>query len=258
MMYIILVLFLAGAALLVVMLMQAFSNDVRKQELSFTDFPMSLENTTIFFISDIHRREISDKLISKAAGKTDLVIIGGDLTEKGVPLARVASNLRKLKQLGPVYFVWGNNDYEADEDEFQKLLTESGIKVLDNKAVTIESDLGEKLSILGVDTVNLNRDRLDLALAESEKDSFKILASHYPSIVQKVTLEHNIRLILSGHTHGGQIHILGYSPYKRGGITRLAKTILFISNGYGTTLFPLRLGAPAECHLITLKRQQNG
>lgn len=258
MFYFIGVLLLAVASLLFHMLVEAFSNNVNEQEFTFTDFPESVGNISIFFISDIHRRIISDHVISRVKGKANVVLIGGDLVEKGVPYTRVTSNLTKLKQLGPVYFVRGNNDYEVAQDEFQKILDQLEVTVLDNTAAAIESERREKLCILGVDTFNLSRDRLDLALAEADEDSFKILVSHYPDIIQKILPEHNIRLVLSGHTHGGQIHILGYSPYKRGGISKFANTILLISNGYGTTALPLRLGAPAECHLITLKRKQIG
>lgn len=254
MIYFIVFLLLTGGFLLVIMLQQAFANNVREQELCYTDFPKSFNNIKIFFISDIHRRVISEKVINRVKGKADLVIIGGDLVEKGVSFERVKTNLRKLNQLCPVFFVWGNNDYEVDNAEFLEVLLKAGIKVLNNTAATFESDQGEKISILGIDTMNLKRDRLDQALAITPEKSFKILASHYPDIVQTIHPEQNIRLILSGHTHGGQIHILGYSPYRRGGIKRFGNTIQIISNGYGTTAIPLRLGAPAECHLITLKR----
>jgi predicted MPP superfamily phosphohydrolase len=245
-------LFIIGGCLLFYMLKEAFLNNVIEHELFFSDFPTSFGKVSIFFISDIHRRNISDKVINSVKGKADIVVIGGDLTEKGVPFEKVKANLLKLKQIGPVYFVWGNNDYEVDFHELDAILMASGIKVLDNTAVTFESDQGEKLCLLGVDDLHLKRDRLDLALLDAEEKSFKILASHYPRITEKILSEDEIRLVLSGHTHGGQIHILGYSPHERGKIKRLENTILFISNGYGTTALPLRLGAPAECHLITL------
>ncbi|MDR6122550.1 putative MPP superfamily phosphohydrolase [Bacillus sp. SLBN-46] len=245
-----------GACLLAYMLLEAFGNKVLEHKLVFPDFPESLGNVSLFFISDIHRREISDTIINLVMGKADLVVIGGDLTEKGVSFDKVKANLMKLKRIGPVYFVWGNNDYEVDYHELDAILLDAGVKVLDNTAVTFESRLGEKLCLLGVDDLNQNRDRLDYALQDAEESSFKILACHYPNITEKIVPEHRIRLVLSGHTHGGQIHIFGYSPYKRGGIKKLANTILLISNGYGTTALPLRLGAPAETHLITLSREQ--
>lgn len=236
------------------MVREAFLNKVVEQELVFSDFPASFGKVTIFFISDIHKRTISDLIIDKVKGKADLVIIGGDLTEKGVPFEKVKTNLVKLKQVGPVYFVWGNNDYEVDFRKLDAILLDLGVKVLANTAVTFESPLGEKLCLLGVDDMSQERDRLDLALLDAEVNSFKIMASHIPAIMKKIIPEHEIRLVLSGHTHGGQIHLFGYSPYKKGGIKKLNNTILFISNGYGTTALPLRLGAPAESHLITLQR----
>jgi uncharacterized protein len=155
-----------------------------------------------------------------------------------------------------VYFVWGNNDYETDFRKLDAILLDYGVKVLDNTAAIFESAKGDKLSLLGVDALNQERDRLDLALLDAEDNSFKILASHYPDITAKIMPEHKIRLVLSGHTHGGQIHMLGYSPYEKGKVEKLENTTLLISNGYGTTGVPLRLGAPAQCHLITLKNEQ--
>jgi uncharacterized protein len=242
-----------GASLLIFMLREAFLNNVVEHDMYFSDFPRSFGKVSLFFISDIHRRTITDKLIKKVKGRTDLVIIGGDLTEKGVPFDRVKKNLAMLKQVGPVYFVWGNNDYEVDYHELDAILLDYGVKVLDNTAVTFESSEGEKFCVLGIDDLNQKRDRLDLALHDTHGSKFKILASHYPSITKKISPEYNIQLVLSGHTHGGQIHILGYSPYERGKVKKLGNTTLLISNGFGTTSLPLRLGAPSECHLITLR-----
>jgi uncharacterized protein len=254
MIYILVLLLIFGIALLLYMIKEAFLNQVVLHEMIFDDFPESFGTVSIFFISDIHKRLISDDIINEVKGRTDIVIIGGDLTEKKVPFERVKNNLEKLKQVGPVYFVWGNNDYETDFRKLDAILLDSGIKVLDNTAAIFESKDGEKLSLLGVDEVGQGRDRLDLALLDAENKSFKILASHYPDITDKILPEHNIRLVLSGHTHGGQIHILGYSPFKAGKVEKLDNTTLLISNGYGTTGVPLRLGAPAQCHLITIKR----
>ena len=249
----IVLLVLGGIFLLIFMVREAFLNKVVEHELTFPDFPESFGKVTIFFISDIHRRVISDLIIQNVKGKADLVIIGGDLTEKGVSFPQVKENLLKLKQIGPVYFVWGNNDYEVDFRKLDAILLDMGIKVLDNTVVTFESALGDKLSILGVDDCSQERDRLDFALMDAEESSFKILVSHIPTITNKIKPEHNIRLVLSGHTHGGQIHIFGYSPFERGRLKKLGNTVLLISNGYGTTTVPLRLGAPAETHLLTLK-----
>ena len=54
------------------------------------------------------------RIIVQVQGKGRLVIIGGDLAESGVPLQRIKENILKLKKLGPIFFVWGNNDHEVD------------------------------------------------------------------------------------------------------------------------------------------------
>jgi predicted MPP superfamily phosphohydrolase len=239
------------------MLYEAFMNKVVKQELQFSAFPASFGKVTIFFISDIHRRVIADKIISEVKGKVDIVIIGGDLAEQGVPMERIKKNVKKLSSLGPAYFVWGNNDYEIDYHELVAALEEQDIKILKNASVVFESDVGDKITLLGVDDPTLNRDRLDLALMDTEQKSFKMLASHNPEIIKKIIPDFGIRLVLSGHTHGGQIRIFGLGLYERGNIKKINQTMLLNSNGYGTTSIPLRLGAPAECHLITIKSDGN-
>jgi uncharacterized protein len=254
-MKIIIIVFLFCISLVIYMLKEAFKNKVIERDLLFKEFPPSFGKVSIFFISDIHRRIISEKIIAAIKGKTDIVIIGGDLTEKGVPLERVKENLKKLKEVSPVYFVWGNNDYEVDYHELDATMLELGVKIIDNTSVSFESENGDKLVLLGIDDISLERDRLDLALSDAEVGGFRVLVSHNPRVMDQILPEHNIHLVLSGHTHGGQIHILGYSPYEKGGIKKDQEkdVTLLVSNGYGTTALPLRLGAPAETHLITLK-----
>lgn len=243
----------AIGALLGFMYKEAFANRVLYKELHFADFPKSIGEITIFFISDIHRRKISDKLIQKVSGKVDLVIIGGDIVERGVPLERVKKNLLKLKKIGPLYFVWGNNDYEVDFHELDAMMLDCGVKILDNTAVHFESDTGEIINLIGTDDLGCKRDRLDLALSDSKTDGFNILVSHNPAIIKKIKQEQRIQLVLSGHTHGGQIRLFGIGPYEKGTIKQVGKTTILTSNGYGTTGVPLRLGAKSETHIIKIK-----
>ncbi|MFS1518131.1 metallophosphoesterase [Bacillus sp. SCS-151] len=236
------------------MFYEAFQNNVREITLEFNTFPASIDSFKMFFISDIHRRNIADEIINKVKGEVDCVVIGGDLMEKGVPFSRVKANLQKLKEVGPIYFVWGNNDYEVDYHHLDALLLDYGVKILDNTAETLESAQGEKVIMIGVDDMTYMRDRVDLALLDAEQDGFKILISHNPKIIQKITMEDDIKLILSGHTHGGQIRFLKWGLYEKGKLRKVDSTNILVSNGYGTTGLPLRLGAPSETHLITLKK----
>ncbi|MGH1284796.1 metallophosphoesterase [Bacillus toyonensis] len=241
-----------GIIFLLVMYKEAMRNTVLEHTLEFKDFPQSFQQMNMFFISDIHRRVVSDSLIERIKGKVDLVIIGGDLAEKGVPLSKISANIQKLRAIAPVYFVWGNNDYEIEYHELDALLLENNVKVLDNTRVVFESELGEKICLLGVDDVGLERDRLDLALADCKEEGFRILISHNPDIIKKMSGKEQISLVLSGHTHGGQIRLFPSEKYLKGGVYNHSNTTLFVSNGYGTTLIPLRFRAPAQTHIITL------
>ncbi|CAG9623504.1 putative protein YpbG [Sutcliffiella rhizosphaerae] len=243
---------LFSGALLIYMYKLANQNNILEQSLAFPDFPASFGKVTIFFISDIHKRTISTDFINRVNKKVDFVIIGGDLTEKNVPMERVRENIKQLKKLGLVFFVWGNNDYEVNFHELDSLLLQHGVKILDNSSYLFESETGDKLEVIGVDDLLQNRDRLDIAFENTSKISFKILVSHYPQIVERLNDTHSVSLVLTGHTHGGQIRIFGFGPYEKGGITHLSNTTLLVSNGYGTSIVPLRLGAAPETHLITI------
>lgn len=255
MVYIIISIVLFSLGLFIYMYREAFRDQVKHQTLGFPDFPEGFGTIKIFFISDIHKRIISDQIIDEVRGKTDLVIIGGDLVEKGVSLEKVKENITKLKSIGPMYFVWGNNDYEIDYHELDAALLEQGVKILDNTAVSFESEIGERFVLLGVDDLAQERDRLDLALQDAGSGGFRVLVSHNPEIMSKINPEDNISLVLSGHTHGGQIRFLGLGLYEQGKIKTKGQTTLLVSNGYGTTAVPLRLGAMAETHLLTLKKK---
>ncbi|WP_243296863.1 metallophosphoesterase [Bacillus litorisediminis] len=239
------------------MLREGFANRVKRHALEFTDFPQG-QQMRIFFISDIHKRRITDKLIRLIKEEIDAVVIGGDLAEQGVSFQQVEKNIKELKRLGPVYFVWGNNDYEVDYQILDALLLHLGVIILDNRAIQLEFEDGGKVLMLGVDDMNGRKDRLDQALKEADElgEGFRILISHNPRILYKLQEKDKIRLVLSGHTHGGQIRLFGWGLYRKGRIHEKNGVIQLISNGYGTTKIPLRLGAKAETHILTLKRRE--
>lgn len=254
-MIMILVLFIAMLAAYMYKL--ANKDILNELTLTFEDFP-SADKVSLFFISDVHRRTISDSLIDSAAGKVDFVLIGGDLTEKGVPLARVRRNVQKLKRLGPVYFIWGNNDYESDVRELDALFVELGVKVLADEGVIFETRDGGVINLLGIDYYEPEdfQEGLVKVMNASNEEAFKILASHTPAIDEVLRNEDKIRLVLSGHTHGGQIRVFGLGPYRHGGIYYAGETVVFTSNGYGTSGLPLRLGAKPEVNIIHLSRER--
>ncbi len=233
------------------MVKEAFSNRILEHHLHF-DKPANSRKTRIFFISDIHRRMIAEKIIDELSGNTDIVIIGGDLTEGKVPFSRIRRNLEKLSSLGPVYFVRGNNDYEANIGKLETLLTEFGVTILNNTSVLYKTLDGASIHLIGIDDLAEGSPDLESAVSTAGNSGIRLLISHNPKIIESIRDDHQIDLVLSGHTHGGQIRFLGFGLYEKGGMKKFGKTLLFVSNGYGTTALPLRLGAKAQTHLFSL------
>lgn len=254
MIYGLVILFLVGIFLLTFMFLEAKENKISYHSFEFDDFPESFGLLRIFFISDIHRRKINPSIISEAMGKVDYVIIGGDLTEKGVPFSRIDENIRQLTKLGRTFFIWGNNDYEINRDQLISLFKKHDVQMLNNDTVMLQAATGQEIALIGIEDIGQEQDDLGKAMETINRPCFQILLSHNPSVIKKIKNIDSISLILSGHTHGGQIRIFGYGPYKKGGVYTYDHVIQFISNGYGTSLVPLRLGAKPETHIITLKK----
>lgn len=248
----VLIFILITGLVILFMFIKGNENNLTTNVVEFESYPDSFDDLHVFFISDIHRRILSNKLIEKIPNQVDVIIIGGDLVESGVPLTRVRQNIKALSDIAPIYFVFGNNDYEVGKENLEDVLNESGVILLNNTAITFTSHKGDQIILLGVEDLSEKRDRLEHALGDSS-EGFKILVSHNPDIYDKISSEDQISLILSGHTHGGQIRIFGLGMYKKGRLHYLEKATMLISNGYGTTLIPLRLGAPAEAHYIKIK-----
>ena len=172
---------------------------------------------SVFFISDIHRRKIDDKLLAKvqSAHEIDIVIIGGDLAERGVPLTRIAENVRKLAQLGPLFYVWGNNDREVGEEEIREIITRYGGKILDNESVAIPGHprLGHMLER------TIRQAEMSISVRHSVLlISMKMLfLSHIRlPFSGKWSSIYRPRLMLAGHTHGGQIRFGKYGLQDKG------------------------------------------
>lgn len=209
--------------------------------------PLS-KDFTLFFISDVHNRTINQNMLAKV-GTVDAVIIGGDFCDKRTPLTKVEKNIKRLAACGKVYFVWGNNDRELEEAQLRALYQRCGVTIVENNAIP----LTDKLWLSAIEDTSSRNYSFEQAFAKVPSHSYTIFVSHNPAVFPRVIGTYPMHLALAGHWHGGQIRFgkLGVRPKGRYQVIQGVPTL--ISNGYGTTLVPLRLGALPEAHIITLQ-----
>ena len=211
----------------------------------------------------------------------DLIVMLGDLPAghrfvmKAVPIPAVAAALAKLKAPLGVHAILGNHDWWQDEaaqtrgdgpSDVAIQLRHAGIPVLENDAVRIGqgaqafwlAGLADQLAIVVAPGQYRGLDDLPGTLAKLTDDAPAILLAHEPDIFTQVP--DRIALTLSGHTHGGQVRILGYSPIVPSafgnrfayGHIREGQRDLVVSGGIGCSIVPFRLGMVPEITLIEL------
>ncbi|WP_187254643.1 metallophosphoesterase [Alkalicoccus halolimnae] len=230
------------SALVCYMFFRARITEFLVHDISFFENNLSKR---LLFISDLHKRKVSKKDI-KRVGNVDLILIGGDITEKAADNGTLLDNLKTLTAKAPVYFVWGNNDY-GKRKKLQEYLVLYNVNQLNNRNVTFEE---EGWSLAGVEDLNFHFHNMNEALNGAVNPT--LLLCHDPEIIKESNRYTNIKLILSGHTHGGQIRIGKFSPAPKGSLKKYQDITHLTSNGYGTTRLPLRLGAPPQIHVINL------
>lgn len=219
-------------------------------------------NLNIVAISDVHlgnlirKNRLSRWVTLINSQDPDIILIAGDLFDhsmRTVELQNMDAELSRLNAPYGVFAIPGNHDYYAGIDHAMNYMKRSGIRVLRDQAVTID----QKLTIIGRDDkTNKNRKTLE-SLVRGLKSNLPILVlDHQPSSLTE-SLNNNIDLHISGHTHNGQIfpfnrivskiYDLGYGYRKNG------NTHFYVSSGLGLWGAPIRLGTQSEIVRIALK-----
>lgn len=249
-MYLLLTIILLAICLLFYMLYLAFQVNVKTHTLRIKEMKRG-EQIHLFFISDIHRRKLNPKLIHSLMGSLDIVIIGGDICEKGVPLQRIEQNIQQLKKLGEVYYVFGNNDREVGEQKLTNILEKNNVCMLVNRSVELKI-IDTPIRLVGINDGFSGKVKMYDAFHEVKSDDITIFVSHAPAFFNNAKKISSPHLLLAGHLHGGQIRLGPLGIYENGSFREKEDSAELISNGFGTTGVPLRLGAKSECHIITM------
>ncbi|RXJ97936.1 metallophosphoesterase [Arcobacter sp. CECT 8986] len=219
-------------------------------------------------ISDVHIGGLIDKkfiasMVTKINSlNTDAIVITGDLVDTNLKFAKPA--LEQLKHLNSkygTYFIVGNHEYFHGVDKIISYLKTLNITVLENSNVYIgEKDNGFNLA--GVydrfgEKFGSFKPDIKASLEKIDKNSPTILLAHQPKYIEEIKDTSNIDLVLSGHTHGGQIVPFNLlvklqQPYIKGLHQHNKNTQIYVNKGTGFWGPPMRLGASSEITYINL------
>lgn len=229
---------------------------------------------TVLLVTDLHSGPFLSAAASArvferlAATEPDLILLGGDFASSGVAeLEPHLPALRGLRAPLGVFAVLGNHDHYTQEPaRVREALASCGIGVLHNTAVRLERR-GSALLLAGIDDWNIGRPDLEGAIAHArslDAASPIALLSHNPDALFAAERA-GVALVLSGHTHGGQIRIPGLPVLARMSRYRLDEgrflsgaTEIVVSRGLGASGLPLRVACPPEAVRIVLRRPSDG
>lgn len=210
----------------------------------------------IAHLSDIHLGSTSKGLLKRVIEKTnsakpDLVLITGDLIDSKHLLDEGALEvLNKIE--APVYFSTGNHDRYTGQDNILQFLKQK------TKVITLRSEVAEfgPIRIVGIDdSLDAHHVKRQLAGLELNDEKFTVLMHHRPEGFF-VAANAGVDLMLSGHTHNGQIFPFNYFVKRHHefikGLYRYKNCYLYVTPGTGTWGPPMRLGSKNQITLLKL------
>lgn len=222
----------------------------------------------ILQLSDIHIGGLIDVAFMRSIVKRvnacapDLVVITGDLVD--IDLVKAHDILEEFKGLESkygTYYIVGNHEYFHGIEAIIKKVKELDIRVLENENVYI-GEKNDGFNLVGVyDIFGYRASKfipdINKALTNRLKNSPTILLAHQPKFLQEVYDFQKIDLVLSGHTHGGQLYPFRFlvslqQPYISGLHQHTSLTQIYVNKGTGFWGPPMRLGASAEITEILL------
>jgi len=238
---------------------------VRRNDIGFKNLPSRFDGFTILHLSDMHvdMNEVAMQRVIELVGELsyDLCVLTGDYRGQTYGpfeaaldgVGRVRSHLKGL-----IYGVLGNHDTIKMVPGLEAI----GIRILLNECEAIARG-DQRIHLAGVDDAHFYRmDNIEKAAMQIPDGEFSILLSHTPEIFRQAA-HANFNLMLSGHTHGGQICLPGSVPITLesslprrmgAGAWQYHDMTGYTSVGAGSSVVPVRLNCPPEITLHRLRR----
>ena len=238
--------------------------EIRHIDIRLPQLPSLFDGFTLLQISDLHV-DMNDGAMQRLiellpALAYDLCVLTGDYRGKtfGPFDATIAGMARMCTHIvSPIYGVLGNHD----SIRMVPALEEMGIRMLLNEAETLERN-DQRINLVGIDDAHYYRvDNIEKAASHLLGEEFSILLSHTPEIYRQAA-HADFDLLLSGHTHGGQICLPGAIPVTLdsalprrmgSGLWKYRDMVGYTSVGVGSCIVPVRLNCPPEITLHHLR-----
>lgn len=258
---------------------------LERLDIQLKNLPSGFDGLKVGFITDIHAGPLVPTRLVRAgvemvmAEKPDLILLGGDYVHGatrflwtrvgGFKPAHFNECLDELSALSAplgVYGVMGNHDHWSGAEVLESIasgLEGIGVRILKNESEILKAGDAE-IVLAGVDDYWEGPADLVRAFKGAGPERVSILLSHNPDINEDVeNLDRPIDLILSGHTHGGQIvlPLVGLpfpAPFNTrytAGLVRDGDRQTYVNRGLGVFFVPIRIGCPPEVSLLTLRRK---
>lgn len=228
------------------------------------------QSLKILQISDVHSKVFGnnneDFLQMIRDQNADIIALTGDLLDDSAPDIRPMWQFaEELKKINPqVYYISGNHEWRRhDREMFWAGLEERGILMLNNANTQIQKD-DLVWNLVGVDDPSTWHDDVETAFqgVDSQKN-YTVLLAHAPDLIFR-NKDLPADLMLSGHTHGGQIRLpfVGaiavpgqrlFPAYDKGIFELENSTTLYLDSGVGTSIWPIRFLNRSQITLITIK-----
>ncbi len=242
---------------------------MRRQAVAVPNLPPAFAGKTVAVLADFHHGPfVGIDFIRRAVGiaqalKADAYALLGDFAHKGLHTAeQLPPCLDAVSALSAplgVFAVPGNHDMQNNGKVYRDAVRATPLTDLTNRAVRVTAG-GDELWFAGVDDLYWGKPDVETALRGVPDGAAVILLSHNPDFAE-VSPDPRVGLMLSGHTHGGQIYFPAFGaawlPSKYGnkycsGLVRGPASQVFVSRGLGEAGIPMRLNCPPEINVLTL------
>jgi len=240
---------------------------VSHERIWLDELPEIFSGLRVVQISDVHhglflpQDWLADAVRQANRLNPDVVALTGDfVTYSRSNMETAAKILGRLRARHGVFAVLGNHDFRVDADRMTSALQRHQIEVLRNRHIPLH--LGNQtLYLAGVDDFGYGAD-MRRALHGIPQNAATVLLAHNPRLISSAA-RHGVSLVLSGHTHGGQVNlpllgtVFGRSPERlrfKMGWDCMGSTQIYVTRGIGTIVLPWRLRCPAEITHLELLR----